>query len=206
MAEVKHHKLVNIPGFFATKSIKLSDSFIVSIDGVVNFRCAGFTIPKTVEFNEEVHKFGNATHKMLIPKIDILPELQLELYEDYGVSKSGNTVLSTSDKMFWPCSDGGQHSSNSFIEYGRYSNQGYDMLKGQYFLDKTDIKRLDIFILSNDLRKTVYKYSFYDLVLTKYTQYDLSYSDESLCKWSLTYTFGKMVKGIDDQNAEKLGL
>jgi len=190
---------VSIQNWFANKSVKLSDSFIVEFDGNESFRCAGFSIPKVAEWNEEVHKFGNTSHKVLIPKIDMLQELTVELFEGYTSMTSGGETLKTAcQSFFWKIAQGGFTNGRGFTNYADYDSSGYNHLKGVYSTKKPDFDKVTIYILNNRLNKVVYKYEFFDLYLTKYTPYELSYSDESITKWSLSFVFSKFIKSVPD--------
>lgn len=197
--------LINVPGYFSNKSVKLSDSFVVVIDGVESYSCAGFTIPKMNEFNEEVHKFGNASQKILIPKYDILPELSIELYESYkNDDKAKNRILNIQEgtNFFATVDEGKQSAGSNYYEKGNFDSTGYTVLKGFYDKTKVDIEQLDIYVLNNRLTKYIYQYSFSNLRLTKCTPPELSYSDESLAKWSLSFVFEKFSKGAISKPAE----
>lgn len=190
--------LVNASKYFQTKSIKLSDSFIVRIDGKESFRCAAFTVPKIAEWNEEEYKYGNVSQKFLIPKIDLNYELTLELYEGYDPDGKKKEGALHNKKLFFGQKHDGQSIGNGFYSVQDYTTQGYTEFNGQYNLANHDFKELDIFILNNRLSHVVYEYHFHNLKLTKAEPYELSYQDESLTKWSLGFTFESMEKGAPD--------
>lgn len=203
--------LVNIQNYFNHKSVKLSDSFIVIIDGEESYRCAGFTPPKIAEWNEEEYSFGNASQKFLIPKLDVVQELQLELYEGYTKDKTSGATNGLKTKNFI------QRLKNNGITFGKafestqdFQRNGYNAFDGTYVLDKdTDLlkidhKTLDILILDNKLSSVVYEYRFRNLRLCKAEPYELSYQDESLTKWNLSYVFEEMSKGSPKNGVYKL--
>lgn len=198
--------LVQVDDWFNKKSVKLSDAFIVVFDGNESFRCAGFTIPKVAEWNEQVHKFGNTSHKMLIPKIDMVQELSIELYEGYTRKNNGEILQTAQNSFFWKLTNpGGFNVGAGFFNYSDYDSTGYNMLKGDYKRSAVDVKHLEIYVLDNNLRKAVYKYTFRNLKLTKFTPYELSYNDESITKWSLSFVFESFTKESDNTPAAKLG-
>ena len=190
--------LVKANNYFNTKSIKLSDSFIVRLDGKECFRCASFTVPKVAEWTEEEYSYGNVSQKFLIPKIDIQQELQLELYEGYVADgKEREAHLMTKEALFNQNPDG-QSLGKGFTSNQNFSTDGYTVLNGTYNVDKHDYTNIDIFILDNRLAKVVYEYHFHNLKLTKAEPYELSYQDEALTKWSLGFVFESMEKGVPE--------
>jgi len=191
--------LVNASKYFQVKSIKLSDSFVVRIDGKESFRCAAFTVPKIAEWNEEEYKYGNVSQKFLIPKLDLNYELSLELYEGYGaVGKNPEGKLQTKKLLFGQKHDG-QSIGNGFYSVQDFTTQGYTQFNGTYLMNKHDFKDLDIYILNNRLSHVVYEYHFHNLKLTKAEPYELSYQDEALTKWSLGFVFETMEKGAPEK-------
>lgn len=194
--------LVNIQNYFKHKSIKLSDSFIVIIDGKESYRCASFTPPKIAEWNEEEYNFGNVSQKFLIPKLDIVQELQIELYEGYTKDETSGAVNGLKTKKFiQQLKDDGISFGKAFESAQDFRRNGYNAFNGTYVLDentnllKIDHKTLDILILDNKLSKAVYEYRFRNLRLCKAEPYELNYQDESLTKWNLSYIFEEMDKG-----------
>lgn len=189
---------LNVANWFSRKSVKLSDAFAVVINKTADqgeaYRCAGFTIPKVAEWNEEVHKFGNTSHKILIPKIDILQELTIELYEGYS---SDEKLLTTQLSKLFGNNVENVKNGAGFTSFENYSTKGYDLRTAKYD-DANDYKSLTIYILTNDLSKCVYKYQFENLALTKAVPYELSYSDESITKWSLSFIFESFTKEAVD--------
>lgn len=189
---------LNVANWFSNKSVKLSDAFAVVINDSKNngeaYRCAGFTIPKVAEWNEEVHKFGNTSHKMLIPKLDVLQELTIELYEGYD--KYNKLLTAQNAGLFGNVSEQVKNGL-SFTSFSNYDKFGYAQRSAKYD-DSRDYKSLTIYILSNDLSRCVYKYHFENLVLTKAVPYELSYSDESITKWSLSFIFESFTKEAVD--------
>lgn len=215
--------LVNIQNYFKNKSVKLSDSYKAIFNGSECYSCCGFTIPKIVEWNTEEYSYGNVTQKFLIPKLDILPELKIEIYESYDLDSDGKRVLKRKSQL-WNQNDIGQNIGNAFASNQYFANDGYSDLDGSYgtfegvmtreeALDNhsrgtykqnngvlrwnmNDYKTLDIQILNNSLYKVVYQYHFEDLRLTTAEPYELSYQDESTTKWTLGFLFKSMKKGV----------
>lgn len=187
--------LVSARNYFANKSIKLSDSFVVIIDNKETFRCAAFTVPKIAEWNEEEYQYGNVSQKFMIPKLDVVQELQLELYEGYQYENKQERSLTTK-KLFFQQKNDGITVGNGYGSWQDFGPDGYTRFGADYFLNKVDFKELKIQILNNQLTKVVYEYVFRNLKLTKAEPYELSYQDESLTKWSLSFTFESMEKGV----------
>lgn len=196
--------LVNIQNYFKNKSVKLSDSYVAIFNGSESYSCCGFTIPKVVEWTTEEYSFGNVTQKFLIPKLDMIPELKIELYESYDKSSKDNSQILKRKNQLWNQKSNGQNVGNAFYSDQDFSTDGYTTLKGIYgrYIDgelqwnNYDYKTLEIQILNNTLSKVVYKYYFEDLRLTTAESYDLSYQDESVTKWTLGFVFKSMKKGV----------
>lgn len=194
--------LVNVQQYFNTKTVKLSDSFVVIIDGYESFRCASFTPPKIAEWNEEEYKYGNLSQKFMIPKMDVVQELQIELYEN-----ATQTNLRTKHSIQQQKAKGAS-IGNCFAADQDFGINGYNNFYGKYYLEKEnksnfDHKTLDILILNNRLSTVVYEYNFRNLRLCKAEPYELSYQDESLTKWNLSYVFEEMSKGVPNENKYK---
>lgn len=190
---------VNIQGFFNRKSIKLSDSFKVTVwydEGKAPeelFNCAGFTLPK-LEYNEETATYGNITQTFLIPKYDNPMELTLELYEGYRWESDKKFHFIVRDR-FMKDTDHGFTIGKSFSVNQQFSRSGYTTNEVTYkepFAKNTtrqnhDFSKIEIEILDNRLSKTVMKYTFTNLFVTNVKQYNLSYDDESLAKWEVSF-------------------
>lgn len=193
--------LVNIQNYFNNKSIKLSDSFIVRIDGDECYRCASFTVPKIAEWNEEEYKFGNVSQKFLIPKLDIVQELQIDLYEGYMLGSDGLEMGLRTKTRIQQQKTGGVAFGKAFASEQDFGRTGYNAFDGAYDLERVDHDTIDILVLDNRLSQVVYEYNFRNLKLCKAEPYELSYQDESLTKWCLSYVFEEMSKGVPENGS-----
>ena len=173
-------------GKFYQNTIKLNDSYQVlatfpdnQTTPVELVNCVGFSIPKPYEWNEEVHKYGNMSQKFLIPKVDILPTLTIELLEYINDSNelAVRKLLSHGKRITY---------SKSYDISERYT--------AAYRPTQKDLSHLTIKILDNNLSKCVYAYDFSNLTITKADPYEFSYEDDSVCKWTITFIFESMDK------------
>lgn len=193
---------LSLKKFFECKSVKLSDSFKVFIElddeeeigtggSIIEiFNCTGFTIPK-LEFNEEIQYFGNVSQSFLIPKYDSIKEVNIKFLEnesngflEYFIGKDPKT--------------GSPLIGNSYELYQIKNTEQYSLNFATYNIKNFDLKSLYIYIYDNNFKNITYSYIFNNLKLSKYELYDLDYSSESPCEFSLTFTFEGFAKGAGE--------
>lgn len=197
--------LLNVPNYFKTKTIKLSDNYVVFIkytnsEGVAleeEWRCIGFTIPKVAEFDTDVYKYGNVAQTFIIPKTDLVQEVSIEIMES-ELDKG----LKVENDFFSCLTAGGQNMGNGFNVERRYDINGYTTNTGTYNINGYDIDQMEIAILDNTMTRIVYRYIFTELKLANAETYDMNYEDDTITKYTLTFTFNQMIKGRPDRLGE----
>jgi hypothetical protein len=166
--------------------------FPYTTEAVELFNCVGFSIPKIYEWKEEVHNYGNMSQKFLIPKVDILPTVTIELLEyinddnDLAVRKILSNIDAESGRISY---------SNAYNIKERY-NASYRFNSDDYNDKKleNDLNSLTIKILNNKLTKCIYAYRFTNLIIIKAEPYEFSYEDDGVCKWTISFISTKMEK------------
>lgn len=158
--------------FFKSKTVKLTDSYVVRYYTLDNSEsvlpgCISVTLPK-LEFEEDTYYFGNTSKKFLIPKYDSVKELTIELLET-----SSNAI----QNMF------NLNKNNVGVSYAA------DITKGIYNIQTNELKILRVDVYDNNFNKIKLSYIFENLKLVKYDMYTLSYTDETPCKISMTFAF-----------------
>lgn len=178
--------------FLTEKTVKLNDSYQVmykkNIESPMEefYGCIGFSIPKMYDWKEEVHNYGNMSQKFLIPKIDNVQTLTLDLLEFIERNEARNNEQWLQIRKF----------VTTGVSHLTYSNM-YSIVDDKYtgvYTNANNFNEITIIILDNNLTRPVYKYFFKNLVLAKVEPYEFSYDDEAACKWTLTFTFETMTK------------
>lgn len=190
---------INMQSYFLKKSVKLSDSFVVYADGKELVSCCGFTLPK-LEYTEETIKYGNVTQSFLIPKYDNLQQVTIDVIENTAgtIRKKLFTTSKSHSHAFWVGGDGNVAVAQKYRDGGYVdeNNVVYTTTdKDGYLLGYTPtFEELKITILSNKLTSKVLTYKFTNLRLVNMKKYELNYSSEDTCKWSLTFIFDSYEK------------
>ena len=186
---------INMQSYFLKKSVKLSDSFVVYANGKELVSCCGFTLPK-LEYTEETIKYGNVTQSFLIPKYDNLQQVTIDVIESTKGDVRKKLFTSVEPKKwpesFWVGGDGNTYVAQKFRANGYIENDvmytGTDA-NGDKIGYQNTFDTLAIEILSNKLTDRVLTYYFTGLKLVNMSKYELNYSSEDTCKWSLTFIF-----------------
>lgn len=193
--------LCNIYQYQATKTIKLSDSYAVSVkltdednekigyylknqgwyDSETKIlelpECLSVTLPE-LAVKEEVYKYGNNSKIFLLPDYDKPDDLKIEVLENIINLPESNISVPVVGVLV-----------NLFL------TKLFDAKTFSYIL--TDyIPELNIKIYKNDFTNTVYIYTFKELKLTNYSKYTLDYSNASPCKWSLSFSFNEYTQEV----------
>lgn len=206
--------MLKIGNYFREKTVKLNDSYTCSIfaDGATEpvevVQCIGFIPPKILQYETAVYKYGNMAQKFLIPKSDSVREFTIDFFESldtgYAAADSNATVNvhghknNTAFRL-------GIHSW--LTRHGRYGKgfeivENYDGHTGgaaaaDYHIapDDIDFDKIQIDILNNKLNQVVYTHSFTQCRIAKVVPYEFDYQGESLCKWTVTFTFNEYKRG-----------
>ena len=171
--------MLRIGNYFREKTVKLSDSYTCSIfaDGanepVEVVQCIGFTPPKILQYETAVYKYGNMAQKFLIPKSDSVREFTIDFFESHGRYGKGFEIVENYDGH-----TGGAAAADYHIAP-----------------DDIDFDKIQIDILNNKLNQVVYTHSFTQCRIAKVVPYEFDYQGESLCKWTVTFTFNEYKRG-----------
>lgn len=197
--------LCNIYQYQAIKTVKLSDSYVVELilnksdsETILPFlgnyywkepygqnelrlllpNCTTVNLPK-IEFKEEVFTYGNNSRTYLIPDYDSPEDLKITLLESLDAT---NIFLGEKPN------DKSQPTGIIELLVNLFLSKLFDTEKFSYKYDDY-INELNIYILSNNFKETVYKYHFQDLKLTDYSKYTLDYSNANPCSWELSFAY-----------------
>lgn len=196
---------LSISNFFQAKSVKLSDSFIVTLtfpeeDPISLVNCTGFTVPK-IEYNEEILYYGNVSQAFLIPKYDSVKEMSIKFLESQNDSILQRLIRNE---------DFEGKGNSSFLNLGngyrleqKRATNGYSINYGYYNIDDFDLEELRIDIYDNNFNSIIYSYLFNNLKIIKYEMYDLDYSNESPCEVNMSFMFEGYAKGANITENEK---
>lgn len=124
--------------------------------------CVGFT-PPSPKWKVELQSFGNNSCKFLIPDYDSVEDATIELLE--------YSDLRVSDKI------------------AKMLSYVFDFNVDKWWYLEKNIHEIVVEVYDNTFSSIKYTYVFRYIKITKYNNYDLSYTDDSPVKWSISFNF-----------------
>lgn len=146
-------------------SIEGNDGTMYTNDMLVEIMsCTNVELP-AYRYKIESHDYGNLTHKAILPDYQAKPTLSLTIAEteDYKIEELLKLIIRRN------------------IKHGGANDMQY--------IDNGWIDNIVIDVLSNDLHKPVVRYVFGLCRLINYSVYDLSYTNDNLPEYHMTFAF-----------------
>lgn len=142
-----------------SEGTKYTDDMLVEI-----MSCTNVELP-AYRYRIESHDYGNMTYKAILPDYQAKPTLSLTIAEteDYMIEELLKLIIRRN------------------IKHGGANDMQY--------IDNGWIDNIVIDVLSNDLHKPVVRYVFGLCRLVNYSVYDLSYSNDNLPEYHMTFAF-----------------
>lgn len=138
---------------------KYADDKMVELETCIDVKLPSY------KYNVESHNFGNLTYKAILPNYKAKPTITLTLAEtsDYKIEALLKLIIRRN------------------IKHGGANDMQY--------IDNGWVDFIVVDVLSNDLHKPVVRYEFSLCRLVDYNLFDLSYDDDSLPTYTMTFTF-----------------
>ena len=149
-------------------SIKLNDAYVVNIkwdksntEYTVLKSCVSFT-PPVAKYKKEVQNFGNNSYAFILPDWEV-DDFSISLLED----KTFNIAQLVSKALQF----------------------NFDFNEENWYYTNNNIYELRVDVYDNNFNRIIYQYTYRYLKLVKYDTYSLSYEDDTVATWSLTFSY-----------------
>ena len=187
--------LCNVYNFSKNRTVKLSDAYSVKIKltetdvllfkGVIGKyhwlddnntillpECLSVTLPE-VGLKSETYKYGNNSRVYVYPDYEKPEDLKIDLMEHVATqyTETNTKYVGVVELLV-----------NIFL------NKLFDAATFSYKLNDY-IPELRVTVYKNDFKAQIFDYVFKNLKLSSYSKYSLDYSNNDICKWSLTFSY-----------------